>query len=130
DFWMRVSWTWFHVPAFLLMAGMLMRRDGVASRTQLRLRLERVVVPYLVALGVLMALRWVPAPPLAEFPFAVVLASPYGVYYFIPVFVLCTLFGWMVSRTSEPAQWAIAVALLACAACLAFIPGYRAFGFL
>ena len=102
DEWMRYSWTAFHVPAFLMMAGTLYRSRSPMTGATLARRLGRVLVPYAVVLAVLFATGVAPLPPPTVLPLAVITGGSYGIYYYVPVFVLCVVLGWGLSRCERP----------------------------
>jgi peptidoglycan/LPS O-acetylase OafA/YrhL len=112
DFWMRTSWTLFHVPAFLVATGVLLQQGTAMSWRTVVDRVQRIYVPYLVALGLIFACGWVPRPAWTALVPDLVLASSFGIYYFVPVFALCVLFAWGVSRLDTPARWGLLVLLV------------------
>jgi fucose 4-O-acetylase-like acetyltransferase len=122
DYWMRYAWTSFHVPAFLMMAGVLYRTAAPMTTSVLRRRLARVVVPYCVVLTGLYALGIAALPPLRSLPFAILTGASYGIYYFVPVLVLCLGFGWLLSRLSSRAISSILIALTIYALLAASVP--------
>jgi surface polysaccharide O-acyltransferase-like enzyme len=113
DEWVRLTWPAFHVPAFLVIAGVLYRSSGPMDWTEVLRRVNRVVLPYVVALTVLYATGLAPWPGWRELPFAVATGSSYGILYFVPVLVACVLFGWILSRCRRRTIWGITFVLLA-----------------
>jgi peptidoglycan/LPS O-acetylase OafA/YrhL len=92
------SLTCFHVPAFLLAAGLLATRAGPVGWHGVRDRLQRVLVPYLIATVVaLLTGLWTPTTP-RMFVFRVVTGSGLGIYYFVPVLACCIVLLPLLSR--------------------------------
>lgn len=113
DEWLRIVWTAFHVPAFLLVAGMLYRTDGPMRWATVGRRIVRVVVPYLVVMTALYLTGLAPLPAWRGLPFAVLTGESYGIYYFVVVLVVCILFGWVLSRLEPRTVVMVTVALIA-----------------
>jgi peptidoglycan/LPS O-acetylase OafA/YrhL len=109
-------WTPFHVPSFLFTSGFLYAaREPIRARAVGR-RLRRILVPYLLASGVAIAVG-VAEPVLADagdVAFALATGSTLGVYYYIFLFCLCLPLLWPLSRapvTAIALLWAACVAL-------------------
>jgi fucose 4-O-acetylase-like acetyltransferase len=104
---LRHSWVSFHVPSFLVISGLLYARSAPIALTQVGRRLTRVLVPYLIASGVLWASGWVRRPgDVAEALFRLATGSALGIYYFLFLLVLCIALIWPLSR-ARPA-WIVA----------------------
>lgn len=110
---LRPTFPAFHVPAFLIVAGLLYRTSGPLTWRDVGRRIVRVVVPYLVVMAALYAGRFAVWPGWQGLPFALATGESYGIFYFVPVLVMCVLFGWLVSRGSPAMLVALTVALLA-----------------
>lgn len=95
---LRSTWGAFHVPAFLLVAGFLYARAEPIGLPEIRRRLGRVLVPYLI----LSPIAWWITQPGHGLLFALATGSASGIYYFIFVLVGCIAFSWLLSRLPHP----------------------------
>ncbi len=82
---LRSTWGAFHVPASLLVAGFLYARERPIGLPEIRRRLGRVLVPYLI----LSPIAWWVTQPGHGLLFALATGSASGIYYFIFVLVGC-----------------------------------------
>ncbi|HYC00261.1 MAG TPA: acyltransferase [Candidatus Limnocylindrales bacterium] len=108
----------FHVPVFLLVAGWLSASRQPLSWSSLARRIGRVIPPYVIASTVMTALgyaRW------DAFAWNLVLGSALGPYYYIPVWVVCVLSGWVWSRLSPRATVVVLAVVLVATAIRYFV---------
>jgi surface polysaccharide O-acyltransferase-like enzyme len=79
--------TWWAVPAFFFASGFLHFRDTSISRALLRRWMRRLLVPYLVAsvLALAVQVSWPGGLTLGQAPFALLTGSAWGIYYYVPV---------------------------------------------
>lgn len=106
DFLLRHSWTQFAVPAFVMMSGYLYASTRPLSWSTIGRRLVRVIVPYLVVCLVLYATGWVRARDRGGVIADVLTGNTYGIYYYVPVIVVCILASWALSRMPPAAlRW-------------------------
>lgn len=84
----RGSLAVFHVPSFLLIAGFLYGAQPVLSTADLGRRLQRILVPYLVASLIVIALGSAKPATLGDAVFMLATGSALGTYYFVFVLAL------------------------------------------
>jgi fucose 4-O-acetylase-like acetyltransferase len=111
--WLRVILPTFHVPVFLIVSGYLHAATRPVTSAVLARRLRRVLAPYVVATVIVTALGYPPVGSLWQLPRRLLLGDTLGIYYFVPVWMLCTLTGVLWSRLSDRA---LVVSVLALAA--------------
>jgi fucose 4-O-acetylase-like acetyltransferase len=108
---LRFLWTPFHVPTFLVLAGYLYYRDRSINLRETGRRFVRLLVPYLLASAVAVAIgvAWVPRGIL----FALLTGSTMGIYYFVFALTCCILTLPLLSRLPSWAVWFVLVLLSA-----------------
>ena len=79
----RGSLAVFHVPSFLLLAGFLYAAHPVLSTPDLSRRMQRLLVPYVVASVVVLTLGFAQPATRTEALFMLVTGSSLGIYYFV-----------------------------------------------
>jgi len=108
---LRSSWTAFHVPTFLLVSGFLYYRRAPIGARAIAGRIRRLLVPYLVASLVVVALG------LGEgrhgLAFKLATGSALGIYYFVFVLTICILSIGVLSRLPRPLLWSLLAVLVA-----------------
>lgn len=90
----------FAVPAFFFAAGFLHFRDGPIPMSLFGRRLNRVVLPYLIASGIALV-GWsiyAEVPTVADVAFWLATGRSLGIYYFVPPFVGAVALGVLLSR--------------------------------
>jgi peptidoglycan/LPS O-acetylase OafA/YrhL len=117
DYWLCAVWVNFQVPAFLAVSGFLYERGRPLAGHEVRARLARVLVPYLVACAVAYGLGLAQAASPGAVLFQLVTGSVLGIYYFIFLLALFIPTTWLLSRLDARriaalvgALWIIAVA--------------------
>lgn len=124
DFLLSGLWTPFQVPSFLFASGFLYASRAPLSLASVGRRLQRVLLPYLVAslCAILVGLalgaalpgwtRW-PAPvrSVSEAAWQLATASALGVYYYIFLFACCIPLTWPLSRSGLWAAWLLCGAM-------------------
>lgn len=126
DFLLTSVWTRFQVPSFLFVSGLLYARTTGVPAPEIIRRFSRILVPYLVASTVAIAVGLAVAsstPPWMRWPTTVrsagdlvwqlSTASALGVYYYVLLAVLCLPFVWPLSRTGRGGAWLLLGACLA-----------------
>ena len=111
DTWLRLAWTGWAVPAFVMMSGTLYRAPSVTFATVGR-RLQRLLVPYLFCCAALYGFQLVPWPGWRAALAAVAIGDTYGIFYFVFVLASCIGFSWCVAKLSPRAQWGALCLLL------------------
>ncbi len=106
DYWLR-AWLIFAVPAFIVVAGYLARTDAAMPWAVLRARMLRVLIPYLIAASLWYAIGYAAWPGLAGAAWELVFGSTLGIYYFLPVMILCLMLGAFISRLPAWGAWAV-----------------------
>ena len=109
DAWARLTWNVFAVPAFLQVAGMLYQHDRPWTVCELRDRLARVLVPYVV---VSLAFLLGGVEPWASDPWIILTGGP---YYYVPLVAECILIGFVLSHCPRAVAW------LLLGACVMFV---------
>ena len=109
----RQSWVDFQVPSFFLVAGFLYHRASAISWGEVGRRLQRILVPYLVASGLVIALGYSGSREIQDILFDLATGDALGIYYFVFALCSCIPFIWLFSRLPTAALWAVLVALLA-----------------
>src|SRR5262245_3028811 len=97
DFALRQTWVSFHVPAFLVVAGLLYARASPLGVRDTGRRLARVLVPYAIATGIVYLLG-VEDPPRQPLLVALATGSALGIYYFVFALTVCIIAAWAISR--------------------------------
>jgi len=117
DYWLCAVWVNFQVPAFLAVSGFLYHRRTPIAGSEVRTRLVRLLVPYLLASAVAYALGVARAASAGDLLFQLVTGSAVGIYYFIFLLALFIPTTWTLSRLGAArvrtlcvALWAIAIA--------------------
>ncbi len=113
DRWLRVVLATFHVPVFLMVSGYLHAAPRPVRWPVLVRRVRRVLAPYVVATVVVTALGFPPTDSLWHLPRRLLLGEPFGIYYFVPLWIGCTLTGVLWSRLSDRALIASVAGLAA-----------------
>lgn len=124
--WDRVltaTWTWYQVPAFLLVSGFLYYSERPASLRDVTRRLSRVWIPYVLASLLMQALAPSHVGGPAQALFQIATASARGPYYYIALFTGCTLMLWPLSRIGHKGSDVLLAALLTYAVALSAWPG-------
>jgi fucose 4-O-acetylase-like acetyltransferase len=111
--WLRVILPTFHVPVFLIVSGYLHAATRPVTWAVFVRRVRRVLGPYVVATVIVTALGYPPVDSLWHLPRRLLLGDTFGIYYFVPVWILCTLTGILWSRLSERTLVASVAALAA-----------------
>jgi peptidoglycan/LPS O-acetylase OafA/YrhL len=93
----------FHVPSFLLVSGLLYARAGLRDGTVVRRRLERVLVPYLVASLVMEASGLAGATSGRDAFFQILTGGALPIYYNVYLLTLSILATALLSRLGEGA---------------------------
>jgi len=106
------TWTVFQVPSFLFVSGFLYARRA-GGRDVMLARLVRVLVPYLVASGVVQLVGASGARTPAEVVEQLLTASSLGIYYYVALACGCILVSWPLARLSRTAVVVVWVAYLA-----------------
>jgi fucose 4-O-acetylase-like acetyltransferase len=105
DWWLRLSWTSFHVPAFLITAGFLARSKVIRYVDVVR-QIRRILVPYLVVMSFNYALGLAPWPGWLEVWPHLAVSYDFGLYYYVPVYCLTLNIAWAISKLGRPALFA------------------------
>jgi surface polysaccharide O-acyltransferase-like enzyme len=106
------TWTVFQVPAFLFASGFLYaRRSG--GRDVVLVRLVRVILPYLVASGVVQLVVASGARTPGEVIQQVLTASSLGIYYYVSLICGCIVLSWPLARLSRSGVLVVWVAYAA-----------------
>jgi peptidoglycan/LPS O-acetylase OafA/YrhL len=111
--WLRPTLATFHVPVFLMVSGYLHAATSPVTGAVLMRRLRRVLPAYVVATVVVTALGYPPVDSLWHLPSRLLLGDTLGIYYFVPVWIGCTLTGLLWSRLSGGALVASVAGLAA-----------------
>jgi peptidoglycan/LPS O-acetylase OafA/YrhL len=90
--------TFFNVPIFLLTAGFLSERRRPVEWDVVRGRLQRLLVPYLVATAVTLLLGYWEPTSLRGTVKVILTGAGLGIYYFVPVLAGCFLLLPLLSR--------------------------------
>ena len=102
---LRISWISYHVPAFLMVAGFLLARERLRL-PDLQHRLVRVLVPYFIASMLVQLLGYSGAEgDPSRIAYQLVTGSSLNIYYYVFVYVLCTLAAWPLSYLGERLLW-------------------------
>lgn len=101
DYFVRMTWTAFNVPVFLMVSGYLH-----ASATPLTLgrtwtRLRKVLGPYVVASVAITAFGLAPHATWRALPWNLATGDAHGIYYYVFVWCGCVLTGLVWSRLSN-----------------------------
>lgn len=96
----RGSLVMFHVPSFLLIAGFLYGAQPVLSTADLGRRLQRILVPYLVASLVVIALGSAKPANLGDAVLMLATGSALGTYYFVFVLAASVMAMYVLTRLS------------------------------
>lgn len=102
DFPLTSAWVRFQVPAFLLVSGILYARGHPVSFREMGRRLERLLVPFLIASGVAQVLVVQPES-WQDVLYKLITASTFNIYYYIAILAQCMLATWVLSRMSQRA---------------------------
>ncbi|MBI4518406.1 MAG: acyltransferase [Deltaproteobacteria bacterium] len=92
------------VPAFFFASGFLQYSARPAAWAELRLRLWRLLPPYLLASALALALRAAVLPHALtwrEVWWAVCTGSAFGIYYFVPMLCGAIVLGWIMPRVGR-----------------------------
>jgi len=100
DLLLRQSWVSFHVPIFLLVAGFLYARSEPIPLRKVASRLQRLLVPYVIACAVLWTSGVAPVSSVRDAAFQLLSGSVLGIYYFVFLLTWFTLLIWPLSRIS------------------------------
>jgi peptidoglycan/LPS O-acetylase OafA/YrhL len=117
--------TAFQIPAFLFVSGFLSDTGTASGLALLRRRLFRIVPPYVVATLVAWACGAWTFATLRRFVFVMVTGGAVGIYYYVPVLVLCTLLVPLWSRLGTRTLIAITLVLFVYAEAAWLRPGWR-----
>jgi fucose 4-O-acetylase-like acetyltransferase len=98
-------WTPFHVPSFLFVSGYLYATRTAIGLSVVRRRLGRVLVPYVIASAVAVAVGVSAPDGVASFAYMLATGSAIGVYYYVFVLFCCIALLWPLSRLPV---WAVA----------------------
>ncbi len=79
----RTVWLQFHVPTFLFVSGFLYNKERLLRISEVLSRLFRVLPPYLVVVGMAIALGIAPVSFKQSLPFRVGFGAVYGVHYYV-----------------------------------------------
>lgn len=104
-------WTPYHVPAFLFASGYLYSTRAPVGWTVVGRRLIRVLVPYVIASAVAVAVGVCNPKDLRDFLWMLATGSALGIYYYVFIICCCIPLVWPLSRL--PA-FAIAILWGAC----------------
>lgn len=107
---LRTHWGKFLVPAFIMTSGFLYYRPSPIALREVGTRLTRLLVPYTIASGVVMALGFSKIEAWPDVFFKLATGSALGIYYYMYQAALCTPLIWPMSRMRR--EW---VGLLAAA---------------
>jgi hypothetical protein len=91
-------WTPFHVPSFLFVSGYLYATRTPVRWEIVRQRLGRVLLPYVIASIVAVAVGVAAPADVASFAGMLATGSAIGVYYYVFVFCCCIPLLWALSR--------------------------------
>ena len=116
----RQSWVDFQVPAFFLIAGFLYHRATAISWVEVGRRLQRILLPYLVASALAIVLGYSGNRQIQTILFDLATGNALGIYYFVFALCLCIPFIWLFSRLPAPALWSALIALLGYSGLMAF----------
>ncbi|MEE2679340.1 MAG: acyltransferase [Myxococcota bacterium] len=94
------TWTVFQVPSFLFVSGFLYAARA-AGRAAVGSRLERVLLPYLVASCVVQLVGASQAQTAGEVFWQFLTASSLGIYYYVSLICGCILLSWPLARFSR-----------------------------
>ena len=96
----------FHVPSFLLVSGFLYASPKAISVNTLRARLDRILIPYLVA-SVAFYIFQRPQPEVWSFLYSLATGSTLSIYYFVFLLTVFTLTTPAISRLPRPWLWGL-----------------------
>ncbi len=116
------TWTWYHVPAFLLVSGFLYQSERPASLRDVARRLARVWIPYVLACLFMLAVGAARVDGVRQALFQIASASILGPYYYIAQITGCMLTLWPLSRLEQRGAALLLAALLAYAVALVHWP--------
>ena len=119
---LTATWTWFHVPAFLLVSGFLYCSERPASLYQVAQRLSRVWIPYVLATLFMQLTGTTMVANLGQALFQIATATALGPYYYIALISGCILMLWPLSRLDRGGAAVLLAALFAYAIALVFWP--------
>jgi fucose 4-O-acetylase-like acetyltransferase len=111
DYWLCAVWVNFQVPAFLAVSGFLYHRRAPIDGAEVRARLVRLLVPYLVASAAAYALGVAHAASAGDLLFQLATGSAVGIYYFIFLLALFIPTTWALSRLGAARVGMLCVAL-------------------
>lgn len=119
------TWTWFHVPSFLLVSGFLYQSERRVGLRDVARRLSRVWIPYVLATLFMQATGTTPVPVtgVGDVLYQIATASALGPYYYVALISGCILALWPLSRLAPAGAAALLAALFAYAVALVFWPG-------
>lgn len=95
--------TAFHVPSFLFVSGFLARADAPVGVGRVAERLRRILVPYLVASGVVWLVGLAKVTSVWNLLFRLATGGMIGHYYFVPILGVCFLLLPILSRMTDRA---------------------------
>jgi surface polysaccharide O-acyltransferase-like enzyme len=121
DYWLR-AWMIWAVPAFIVVAGHLARTHAAMPWAVFRARMTRILIPYGLVASLWYAIGYVAWPGLRGAARELALGSTIGIYYFLPVMLLCLVLGAVVSRLPHWAAWAILAGCLVYLVAIAVTP--------
>jgi len=115
----------FHVPSFLIVSGFLYCRSAPAPWREVGRRLNRIVVPYLVASAVVVLLGFSPVKSPENLAFRVATGGTMALYYFIWLLAVFVVLIWPFSRMSRRALLLLLALLCTYSVISAFYPELR-----
>jgi len=116
------TWTWFHVPSFLLVSGFLYQNEQRVGLRDVARRLSRVWIPYVLATLFMQATGTTQVTGVGDALFQIATASALGPYYYVALISGCILALWPLSRLAPAGAAALLAALFAYAVALVFWP--------
>ena len=115
DFPLASAWVRFHIPAFLLVSGILYARDHPVSFREIGRRLQRLLLPFLIA-SVVAQVLVVHPESWQDVLYKLVTASTFNIYYYVAILAQCMIATWALSRMRRRtviAVWLVLVGFLA-----------------
>jgi peptidoglycan/LPS O-acetylase OafA/YrhL len=117
--------TAFQIPAFLFVSGFLSDTGMASGLALVRRRLGRILPPYVIASLVMCAFGFWTFDTVRRFVFVMVTGEAIGIYYYVPVLVLCTMLVPLWSRLDTRTLTATTLALFVYAEAAWIHPSWR-----